>query len=98
MTLNTLKGITESIQTDIYKAIGIAYEQAVRSIKYIAQGKCFHKTINGKEKEIKLDNTEKNISFVSQQKISELFHLRYMNMLNLIRPYLSSHTWSTYMT
>ncbi|MBC2398743.1 hypothetical protein [Clostridium tetanomorphum] len=59
LTLNTLKGITESIQTDIYKAIGIAYEQAVRSIKYIAQGKCFHKTINGKEKEIKLDNTEK---------------------------------------
>ncbi|MBU3196004.1 hypothetical protein KPL26_04895 [Clostridium algidicarnis] len=59
LTLNTLKGITESIQTDIYKAIGIAYEQAVRSIKYISQGKCFHKTINGKENEIKLDNTGK---------------------------------------
>jgi hypothetical protein len=59
LTLNTLKGITKSIQTDIYKAIGIAYEQAVRSIKYIAQGKCFHKTINRKEKEIKLDDTEK---------------------------------------
>jgi len=59
LTLNTLKGITESIQTDIYKAIGIAYEQAVRSIKYIEQGKCFHKTINGKAKEIKLESTEK---------------------------------------
>ncbi|WP_270474934.1 hypothetical protein [Clostridium cochlearium] len=59
LTLNTLKGISESIEADIYKAIGIAYEQAVRSIKYIVQGKRFYKVVNKKQKEIKLDNTDR---------------------------------------
>jgi len=59
LTLNTLKGITENIKTDIYQAIGNAYEQAVRTVKYIVQGKYFIKTINGEKTEIKLENTEK---------------------------------------
>ena len=59
LTLNTLKGITESIQTDVYQAIGLAYEQAVRTIKYIEQGESFYKSIDGKLEEIKLYNTGK---------------------------------------
>jgi len=39
--LGTLKGKIESLQTDIKQAIGKAYEQGVRSIKYLESGKPF---------------------------------------------------------
>ncbi|MEG0577738.1 MAG: hypothetical protein RSC10_08130 [Longicatena sp.] len=42
LTLSTLKGISSSIQSDINKAIGIAYEQALRTINHINSGKGFY--------------------------------------------------------
>ncbi|WP_097015329.1 hypothetical protein [Anaerocolumna aminovalerica] len=41
LTLGTLKGKIESLQTDIKQAIGKAYEQGVRSIKYLESGRPF---------------------------------------------------------
>lgn len=41
LTLGTLKGKIESLQTDVKQAIGKAYEQGVRSIKYLESGKHF---------------------------------------------------------
>jgi hypothetical protein len=57
--VSDMRSLADSIEADIYKAIGIAYEQAVRSIKYIVQGKRFYKVVNKKQKEIKLDNTDR---------------------------------------
>lgn len=58
LTLNALKGINESIKEDVYKAIGMAYNQAVRSIKYVQDGKAFIVCENGVEQEIYIDNTD----------------------------------------
>lgn len=41
ITLNSIKGLHESIKTDVYKAIGAAYVQAVRSIERVQEGKKF---------------------------------------------------------
>lgn len=41
ITLNSIKGIHESIEKDVYQAIGAAYSQAVRSIERVQAGKKF---------------------------------------------------------
>lgn len=41
ITLNSINGLHESIKTDVYQAIGAAYEQAVRSIVRVQEGKKF---------------------------------------------------------
>ena len=41
ITLNSIKGLRESVKTDVYQAIGAAYSQAVRSIKRVQEGKKF---------------------------------------------------------
>lgn len=41
ITLNSIKGLHESIKTDVYQAIGAAYEQTVRSIERVQEGKKF---------------------------------------------------------
>lgn len=41
ITLNSIKGLHESIKTDVYQAIGAAYSQAVRSIERVQEGKKF---------------------------------------------------------
>lgn len=58
LTLNTLKGSNDSIKKDVYKAIGVAYEQGIRSIKRVQEGKAFY----GKEtnQKIYIDKTDVN--------------------------------------
>ena len=51
ITLNSIRGLHESIKTDVYQAIGAAYEQAVRSIERVQEGKKFV-TTSGEEIEI----------------------------------------------
>lgn len=58
LTLNSLKGINEDIKKDIYKAIGVAYEQGVRSIKRVQDRKPFKTNVEGIEQEIYINNTE----------------------------------------
>lgn len=41
ITLNSIKGLHESIKTDVYQAIGAAYSQAIRSIERVQAGKKF---------------------------------------------------------
>lgn len=41
ITLNSIRGLHESIITDVYKAIGAAYSQGVRSIERVNKGKKF---------------------------------------------------------
>ncbi|HUM85158.1 MAG TPA: hypothetical protein PLN48_15575 [Lachnospiraceae bacterium] len=48
ITLNSIKGLHESIKTDVYQAIGAAYSQAVRSIERVQAGKKFV-TVSGDE-------------------------------------------------
>ncbi len=48
ITLNSIRGIHESIMTDVYQAIGAAYSQGVRSIERVKEGKKFL-TESGKE-------------------------------------------------
>ena len=48
ITLNSIKGLHESIKTDVYQAIGVAYGQAVRSIERVQEGKKFI-TTSGEE-------------------------------------------------
>jgi hypothetical protein len=48
ITLNSIKGLHESIKTDVYQAIGAAYAQAVRSIERVQEGKKFV-TTSGEE-------------------------------------------------
>lgn len=45
ITLNSIKGLHESIKTDVYQAIGAAYAQAVRSIERVQEGKKFVTTL-----------------------------------------------------
>jgi len=57
LTLNALKGINDDIKKDVYKAIGAAYAQGVRSIKRIQDGKSFIECVNGTEQEVHIDDT-----------------------------------------
>lgn len=57
LTLNSLKGINDNIKTDVYQAIGAAYNQGVRSIKRVISGKPFIKSMNGEENEIIIADT-----------------------------------------
>lgn len=41
ITLNSIRGLHESIMTDVYQAIGAAYSQGVRSIERVQEGKKF---------------------------------------------------------
>ncbi len=41
ITLNSIRGLHESIMTDVYQAIGAAYAQGVRSIERVKEGKKF---------------------------------------------------------
>lgn len=52
-----MKGINENIKTDVYQAIGAAYNQGVRSVKRVISGKPFIKSMNGEETEIIIANT-----------------------------------------
>lgn len=53
ITLNSIKGLHESIKTDVYQAIGAAYSQAVRSIERVQEGKNF---VTASGEEIVIDN------------------------------------------
>lgn len=57
LTLNALKGINEDIKKDVYKAIGAAYEQGVRSIKRVQDGKSFTVCAGRTEQEVHIDDT-----------------------------------------
>ncbi len=41
ITLNSIRGIHESLMKDVYQAIGAAYTQGVRLIKRVKEGKKF---------------------------------------------------------
>lgn len=62
LTLNALKGLNDDIKKDIYKAIGAAYDQCVRSIKRVQDGKAFIKFIGEIEQEIHIDDT--NVKYI----------------------------------
>lgn len=57
LTLNALKGINDDIKKDVYKAIGAAYVQGVRSIKRIQDGKAFIECVGGTEQEVHINDT-----------------------------------------
>jgi len=57
LTLSSLNGDLLSINDDIYKAIGKAYDQAVRSIEHVENGGLFIEKKETEEKEIVLENT-----------------------------------------
>jgi hypothetical protein len=65
ITLNSIKGLHENIKSDVYKAIGAAYSQAVRSIERVQEGKKFV-TNAGDEVEIK-NNSSKYIVCVTAE-------------------------------
>lgn len=54
LTLQALQGETKKIKEDVYNAIGKAYEQAVRSIKYLESGGKF---AGNNDNEVELINT-----------------------------------------
>lgn len=58
LTLNSLKGINDDIKKDVYKAIGAAYDQGVRSIKRVQDGKAFVEYIEETEQEVHIDDTD----------------------------------------
>lgn len=61
----------------MYKAIGYAYEQAIKTINWAKDGKSF--LDNGTE--VRISPAKKIILYVSLQKTLELFHLKLINML-----------------
>lgn len=65
ITLNSIKGLHESIKSDVYQAIGAAYSQAVRSIERVQEGKKFV-TNSGDEIEIE-NNSSKCIVCVTAE-------------------------------
>lgn len=65
ITLNSIKGLHESIKSDAYQAIGAAYSQAVRSIERVQEGKKFV-TNSGDEIEIE-NNSSKCIVCVTAE-------------------------------
>lgn len=68
LTLNSLKGINENIKNDVYQAIGVAYNQGIRSIKRVKDGKAFVECIDGTETEIYIaDTTVKHIICVTAE-------------------------------
>ena len=58
LTLNSLNGVNDNIKEDVYKAIGAAYIQSVRSIKRVLSGKSFIKYANGTEQNVYIEDTE----------------------------------------
>lgn len=58
LTLNSLNGVNDNIKEDVYKAIGEAYIQGVRSIKRVLNGKSFIKYANGTEQNVYIEDTE----------------------------------------
>ncbi|MDD4111888.1 MAG: hypothetical protein PHC56_02520 [Herbinix sp.] len=54
ITLNSIKGLHESIKTDVCQAIGAAYSQAVRSIERVQEGKKF---VTNSGDEIEIENS-----------------------------------------
>lgn len=61
LVLNSLKGKLESIEKDFKDAIGKAYEQAIRTEKWIMDGKKFElDQAKGSSKEINLNKTRQN--------------------------------------
>lgn len=57
LTLSTLNGKLSSIKDDVYKAIGKAYEQAVRTINHIESGGFFIQESDDGDTRVNLDNT-----------------------------------------
>lgn len=57
LTLPALNGNLASIKDDVYKAIGKAYEQAVRSINHLESGGGFIQETDDGDKKVNLDNT-----------------------------------------
>lgn len=57
LTLNSLKGVNENIKNDVYQAIGIAYNQGIRSIKRVIDGKAFVECVDGIENEVYIADT-----------------------------------------
>lgn len=57
LTLNSLKGINDDIKKDVYKAIGAAYAQGVRSIKRVQEGKAFIESAGETEQEGHIKDT-----------------------------------------
>lgn len=57
LTLSALKGNLESVKDDIYKAIGKAYEQAIRSINYVENDGVFIEEMENGDKKIYLKDT-----------------------------------------
>lgn len=55
ITLNSIRGLHESIMTDVYQAIGAAYAQGVRSIERVQEGKKF---VTAAGEEIEIPNKE----------------------------------------
>ena len=56
LTLNALKGLNDDIKKDVYKAIGSAYDQCVRSLKRVQDGKAFIKYFEETEQVIHIDD------------------------------------------
>ncbi len=57
LTLNALNGSNDDIKKDVYKAIGAAYDQGVRSIKRVQDGKTFIKYVEETAQEVHIDDT-----------------------------------------
>lgn len=57
LTLNALNGSNGEIKKDVYKAIGVAYEQGVRSINRVQDGKNFIKYVEETAQEVRIDDT-----------------------------------------
>lgn len=57
LTLNALKGINDDIKKDVYKAIGAAYDQGIRSIKRVQDRKAFVECIEEKNQDVYIDDT-----------------------------------------
>lgn len=58
LTLPTLKGDIGSLEKDINQAIGIAYDQAIRSIKWVDSGGLFIQEKDNQDIEIKLQKSK----------------------------------------
>ncbi|MCH4240203.1 MAG: hypothetical protein LKF71_08045 [Oscillospiraceae bacterium] len=57
LTLSSLNGNLVSINDDVYKAIGRAYEQAIRSINHLESGGSFIQETDEGDKKVNLNNT-----------------------------------------
>ena len=57
LTFSSLNGNNDDIKKDVYKAIGVAYKQGVRSIKRVQDGKNFIKYVEQTAQEVHIDDT-----------------------------------------